>query len=274
MSVKTILFAATVLVTPGLIAADQQQQPSSSRTGWPCGARLDTSYFQVAEGTGGHLVMLAPDEISGSADLLIAFGSHPHTIFRLAGSLKPGVHELKIPIDSSVESAVFSISVQCLQVAQVLRPSGIQASGEGVTDFWNFRAQRMVIVAKPEPGTWSLRVSGNGVSGIVVQGRSEIGLSVQFARPGSTTFTAIPAMGGENVVRIQIGGNVTEIHASLVAADLRKIQDLRLEAGEAAGSYLSRFTPGAEDFRVLVTGKDANGVPFQRMQASLLTPSR
>jgi hypothetical protein len=271
MSVKSFS-AAAFLAVPILIGA--QQQPSNSRAGWPCGARLDTSYFQVAEGTGGHLMMLAPEEIRGSAALLTAFQSHRQTIFRLAGLLKPGVHDLKVPIDPSVESAVFSISVQCLQVAQVLRPSGLQASGDDVTDLWNFRAQRMVIVARPEPGMWTLRVSGNGVSGVVVQARSAIGISVQFARAGSTTFTASPVADVENVVKIQISDKVTEVRASLVSGDFRKIGELPLEAGETDGSYLARFTPGTESFRVLVTGKDATGVPFQRMHAPLLMPSR
>ena len=72
--------AAAILLTPTLIGA--QQQTSNPRSGWPCGARLDMSYFQVAEGTGGHLLLLAPEEIGDSATLLTAVGSHPETIFR------------------------------------------------------------------------------------------------------------------------------------------------------------------------------------------------
>jgi hypothetical protein len=50
--------AAAAVSVPFLISAQQQ---SSTRAGWPCGVRLDTSYFQVAEGTGGHLLLLAPN---------------------------------------------------------------------------------------------------------------------------------------------------------------------------------------------------------------------
>ena len=157
VSVKPFV-AAAVLVGSTLIGA--QQQTSNTRSGWPCGARLDPSYFQVAEGTGGHLLLLAPEEIGDSATLLTAVGSHPQTIFRLAGSLRPGVHELQVPIDPSVESVIFSISVQCLQVAHLVRPSGLPASGDSVTDLSNFRAQRMVIVARPETGIWTIRVLG------------------------------------------------------------------------------------------------------------------
>jgi hypothetical protein len=248
-----------------------QQQPSNARAGWPCGARLDSSYFHIAEGTGGHLLLLSPEEIGDSAALLTAFGSHPQTIFRLAGSLTPGDHDFRVPIDPSIESAVFSISVQCLQVAQVFRPSGVPVIGHGVTDLSNFRAERMVIVSKPEPGTWTIRTSGSGVAGVVVQARSAIQISqVQFARAGSSTFTGLPAADVENAVRIQMDGKFAEIRASAVTGGLRKIADLPLEPGETDGSYTSRLKPGAQPFRVLVEGADGNGVAFQRMTAPLL----
>ncbi len=257
-----------------MLMAAQQQTPNA-RTGWPCGARLDPSYFHVAEGTGGHLLLLAPEEIADSATLLTAFGSHPQTIFRLAGSLTPGEHDFHVPIDPSVESAIFSISVQCLQVAYVLRPSGQSAAGEGVTDLSNFRAQRMVIVARPEAGTWTIRTSGSGVAAVIAQSRSDIGISqVQFAPVGSTAFTAAPAAGVENNVRIQVTGKVAGIRASLVTGALQKIADLALDPEETGGSYSSRFTPGPRGFRVLVEGKDANGVAFQRLHAPLLTAAR
>jgi hypothetical protein len=130
-----------------------QQQSSSSRTGWPCGGRLDPAYFDVAEATGGQLLLLAPGELGGAAPMLIAFNEHRQTIFRLAGTIKPGVHEFRVPIDASVESVVFSISVQCLQTAEITSPSGAPAGGEGVTDLSNFIAQRMVIVPRPHPAS-------------------------------------------------------------------------------------------------------------------------
>jgi hypothetical protein len=261
---------AVVLAAPILISA--QQQAPNARGGWPCGARLDTSYFQVAEGTGGHLVLLAREEIGDSATLLTAFGSHTQTIFRLAGAMTPGVHEFRVPIDPSVESVLFSISVQCLQVAHVLRPSGLVASGDDVTDLAGFRAQRMVIVKRPEPGVWTMRVSGSGVAGVVVQSRSAIGISrVEFAPARSTTFTALPTATVENVVRIRMSGQAAEVRASLVSGEFRRIAELPLEVSETDGSYLSRFTPGAEGFRILIVGKDRDGMTFQRMHAPLVT---
>jgi hypothetical protein len=272
MAVKALAAAAALLV-PILVAA--QQQSANPRSGWPCGARLDQSYFHLAEATGGHLLLLAPEEIADSAALLTAFTPHPQTIFRLAGSLTPGDHEFQVPIDSSVESAIFSISVQCLQGAQILRPSGSPVTGDDVTDLSNFRAQRMVIVAKPEPGMWTIRTSGSGLAAVVVQARTEMAISqVQFAPAAGAAFTAVPATGVENLVSIQMTGKLAEITAATVTGGLRRIADLPLEPGETPGSYVSRFTPGAQAFRILVEGKDANGVAVQRLHAPLFTPER
>jgi hypothetical protein len=252
-----------------------QQQMPNPRPGFPCGARLDPPYFRAAEGSGGHLLLLAPEEIADSATLLTAFGDHPQTIFRLAGSMTPGLHEFTVPIDSTVESALFSISVQCLQTADVVRPSGALAIGDDVTDLPNFRAQHMVIVRRPEPGAWTVRVAGSGISGVVVQARSGIGISrPEFAAAPKSTFAAIPTAGLQNTLRIRLSGGVFDPRASIVSGQLTLLAELPLAPAETAGTYVSRFTPGAEAFRLLVTGNDANGLAFQRMSASLVTPMR
>jgi hypothetical protein len=267
-------FTAAVILLIAFFTSGQQQS-STSQSGWPCGGRLDLSYFQIAEGTGGHLLLLAPEEIGDSATLLTAFGSHRQTIFRLAGSLKPGLHQFQVPIDSSVESALFSISVQCLQVADVVPPSGAFANRDTVDDLSNFRAERMVIVKRPEPGMWTLRVSGSGIAGIVVQARSTIGISqVEFAPSPDAVFGPRAAAGIENTVRISVSGGANEVQASLVNGLSQPIATLPREAGESADSYLSRFTPGGDAFRVLIAGKDNEGFAFQRMHAPLLTPRR
>lgn len=262
--------ALSLVLAPAIGA---QQQASRSRAGFPCGARLDPSYFQVAEGSGGHLLLIAPDEIAGSAELLTAFDDHPQTIFRLAGDIKPGVQEFRVPIDSTVESVVFSISVQCLQLAEVLRPSGAPVGGADVTDLSNFRAQRLVVVQNPEPGAWTIRTSGSGIAGVMAQAKSTLELAVQFAA-GSTTRSPLPVPNVENVLTIDVGEEATGVEASLVTGAFTRIAVLPLTRGERPGTYLARFTPGTEGFRVLVRGRDAAGHPFQRLHAPLFTPLR
>src|SRR5436190_17295630 len=118
------LAVALAALGAATLLAASQQQAGNRPSAWPCGARLDLSYFRIAEGTGGHLLLLAPEEIGDSANLLIALGAHPQTVFRSAGTMQPGLHEIPIPIDPSIESVLFSVGVQCLQTAQVVGPSG------------------------------------------------------------------------------------------------------------------------------------------------------
>jgi hypothetical protein len=242
------LFAAATALAVPLLAGAQQQTPNP-RSGWPCGARLDPSYFRVAEGTGGHLL--------------------------LAGAVTPGLHEIPVRIDSSIESVLFSISVQCLQTADVVRPSGAAAIGDDVTLLPNFRAEHMVIVRRPEPGVWTLRVVGSGIGGIVVQAQSALTIiQVEFAQTPAATFTTAPVAGVEQTMRIRVRGHPSDLRAAAVSGTSERLADLPLAATDIEGSYVSRFTPTAEPFRVLVTGRDADGVDFQRMSAPLITPRR
>jgi len=49
---------------------------------------------------------------------------------------------------------------------------------------------------------------------------------------------------------------------------------LPLQANEADKSYVSRFTPGVDGFRVVIAGKDSDGFVFQRVHAPLFSPGR
>jgi len=273
------LVPAWLIASAALAAAplnQAQQQSSGARAGWPCGARLDPSYFEVAERTGGHLLLLAPAEVGDSAALLTTFTDHPQTIFRLAGTINPGLHEFRIPIDSTVESVVFSVAVQCLQAAEIVRPSGAPvAGGDGVIDLSSFQAERMISVKRPEPGVWIVRAAGSGVAGLVVQARTPLSIAqVQFAAAGGSAFTSTPLPDIENAVRIVIGGPAGEVRASLVDGAARRIAALPLTAGDTPNTYVSRVAPGVDRFRVMVEGKDAAGLPFQRVSAPLFAAYR
>jgi hypothetical protein len=252
-----------------------QQQTGNRPSAWPCGARLDLSYFRVAEGSGGHLLLLAPAEIGESANLLIALGAHPQTVFRTAGTMQPGVHEIAIPIDSTIDSLLFSAGMQCLQTAQVIRPSGQVPVGDDVTEFLNFNAEHLTVVRQPEPGVWTLRVAGSGISGIVVQARSTLGITqLDFAPSPGTTFTPIPRAGVENIVRIRMSGQASNLGAFLVNGAFERMEDIALAAGNEPGTFVGRLNAVSAAFRVGVTGIDEHGHAFQRMSAPLLTPTR
>ena len=59
------------MLRAGPSTAEGQQRPAA-RADWPCGGRVDPSYFHLAEGTGGQLLLLAPSEIADSATWLVS----------------------------------------------------------------------------------------------------------------------------------------------------------------------------------------------------------
>ena len=130
-----VLFIA---IATTLVAQDQQPR---SRPGWPCVGKPDPSYFTVAEGSGGQVFLFDPSEVSESSALMIGAMKHEETVYRAAGTLAEGVHEFSIPVDSAIESAMFSISLQCLQVVEIVRPSGdeLRANDPGV-EYHQFQA--------------------------------------------------------------------------------------------------------------------------------------
>ena len=73
----------------------------------------------------------------------MAITRHPTRQWEARGIFEIRGAELRVPIDPSVEIVLFSISVPCLQVAHILRRSGLLASGEDVTEVSHFRAERM-----------------------------------------------------------------------------------------------------------------------------------
>ena len=129
----------------------QDQQPGS-RPGWPCAGRPDPSYFRIAEGSGGQFFLFHPSEVGDSGALMAAAMSHGATVLRAGGQLAAGLHDFAVPVDR-VDSLLFSLSVQCLQVAEIVRPSGavLQAADPGV-EYHQYEAGRIVTVLRPEPG--------------------------------------------------------------------------------------------------------------------------
>ncbi len=141
---------------------------------------------QVSEGSGGQVFLLDPSEVASSATLLMARDGHDETLRRVVGELDAGVRTIEVHVDTSVERVLFSVSLQCLQEIEIVRPSGapVAASDPGVT--WTaFQAGRQVGIAQPEAGLWKVQLAGKGLLFLVVHARASLSLDgVRLVRPG------------------------------------------------------------------------------------------
>jgi hypothetical protein len=261
-----------------------QEQPPREQPGWPCVGRPDPSFFKVAEGSGGQVFLFDRSEVSRSSILMIAAMRHEEILYRAAGSLAAGAHEFAFPIESAVESALFSVSLQCLERVEIVRPSGraLQAADGGVDDH-RFQAGRIVTVPQPEPGTWRVRASGRGLFFLVAQAKSDISLdSATFVREGGrpaheglVPIDGLPRAGMPQLVRIRLSGRVTDVKARTVSSAFEDIEPIPLRALAAQDGeldLLGEMTPRVP-FRIVISGLDALGMPFQRLHAPLFDPT-
>jgi hypothetical protein len=280
----TTLAAALIVALATASPAFAQDQQPRSRPDWPCVGKPDPSYFTIAEGSGGQVFLFDPSEVGESSALMIGAMRHEETVFRAAGTLAEGVHEFSVPIDSAIESAMFSVSLQCLQVVEIVRPSGdeLRANDPGV-DYHQFQAGRIVTLPQPTPGAWTIRVAGKGMFFLVVQAKTTLTLDrVSFVerggRPGHEGLFPIKTPLKRGIAQL-LEVSVSEAPANLQfrfvssAADTIQALTLSLEEGgrDNDRTYFGEVTPSARQFRVAVSGIDGRGFPFQRVHAPLFT---
>jgi von Willebrand factor A domain-containing protein 7 len=283
----TLLAVLLVLVAESLPAPAHLQRSADQQPGyqpdWPCVGRPDPAYVRIAEATGGQVFLFHPSELGGSAALVLGTRDD-ETLFRAVATLDDAIHEYTIPVDATVESVRFSVSLQCLQIAEIARPDGslVQAADPSV-EYHQFQAGRIVSVGQPATGAWHVRVSGRGLFFLVVQGRSGVSLnSVEVVReggrPGQEGLFPThqpPKAGVPQVLRIVISGRVADVRARLVTSAFRDLQPLTLRLASSdddSQEFLAEFTPPRTPFRVVVSGAGDRGVRLQRVHPPLVEP--
>jgi hypothetical protein len=263
--------AVSALAMAALAAATgAQDQQSGSRPGWPCAGRPDPSYFEIAEGSGGQFFLFHPSEVGDSVGLMAAAMTHGATLLRAGGQLAAGLHDFAVPVDR-VESLLFSLSVQCLQVAEIVRPSGavLQAADPGV-EYHQYEAGSIVTVLRPEPGEWRARISGSRLFLVTVQAKAELSIEgPRFVPEG-------PLQAGvARVLRFSARTDAQDVQARLVTQGFQDLAaiPLRIVRDETGEDFVGELMPPARSFRLVVTGRAADGLPFQRVHAPLFDPA-
>jgi hypothetical protein len=263
------IFLAACVCLPLDAAAQQGRSGQASRPGWPCAGKVDPAYVQVAEATGGKVLLFHPTELEGAAFDDRLSREHRETVFRAAGQLAGESYELTVPIDSTIESAYFSVSVQCLQVVSLMAPSGQElAPGAPGVEYHQFESIRLFVVPRPEPGIWKVFAGGQGFFSMIVSARTDLRLAkIAWANRGTT-----PSRQDATSIEATVSGPVRQAGFHFVAANGSLIQSLELSLYDESSdgrNYVGFVTKPRANFRVAVTGLDSNGFPFQRMDSRL-----
>jgi hypothetical protein len=181
---------------------------------------------------------------------------------------------------------LFSVSLQCLQEIEIVRPSGalVAASDPGVS--WAaFQAGRQVGVTAPEAGVWKVRLAGKGLLFLVVHARASLTFDdVRLVRPGGRPGheglfrderPLLPRT--RRLMALTLSRAIREPAVELRTSTDTRLSQLTLVAQPGDGdeqTYLSEFDVPDVSFRVVVNGRDPSGNRVQRAQASLIPLSQ
>src|ERR1041385_9138162 len=138
-----------LLLTAPLFAQDGQQ---GSRPGWPCvpGRAADPAYLETSESSGGQLFLFQKGEVEHASLVMSSSFTHPATVFRAVGHLS-GTRDFEFPADSTIESLLFMISLQCRNAILISRPNGAEMSAANSTQNVDLQAGRILKVDTPDP---------------------------------------------------------------------------------------------------------------------------
>ena len=256
------------LIAGALAQTPQSDQKPRWQPGWPCTGKepsFDPAYARVAEASGGQLFLFDRSEAGRSALPMIAASRHRETVARAAGTLDEPYRDVRVHVDSSIDSLFVSVSLQCMQTIAISGPNGeINPEQLGGENHW-FRAGRIVIVPHPEPGVWTIRLQGAGPFFLSVQARTSLVLQPVKFEPEP------PRLGAENLLTVSLNAPSSNVHFRLVNAEGETLQPLPLQTEEGRPSIFSgSMVPGFKQFRILAEGTDEHGYAFQRVDPRLI----
>ena len=247
----------------GLLFAQNGQQ--GSRSGWPCtaGRAVDPSYLEVSESTGGQLFLFQKNEVAQSGVVMSAPYTHPATVLRAVGHLS-GTRDFDFPVDSSIESILVLVSLQCRNSIQITRPGGSELTQANSALSVDLQAGRILRVDHPESGQWRLRIAGTGLFVLSVLAKTSIELGHVTLSDESEPLSA-PLLGVPQNLAVRLSGQVSQVNIQQVDAASGRITDLGEVEPDSNGTYRTTVVPSVERFRILVSGIDSGAWPFQRM---------
>lgn len=197
--------------------------------------------------------------------LMTATSRHPQTVFRAAGKVDENKREFRVPVDGSIDSLLLSVSLQCMRIS-VFGPAGnpIEPEQIGGENHW-FRAGRVAIFPKPEPGSWAIRLEGAGPFFLAVQAHTSRGLhAVKFA-------SGLPRLGVENPLTLTLDNPGPNVRFSMIDASGDKLQPLDLRPLDGRpGAFSGNVIPGFRRFRIFAERIDESGYAFERVDPRLL----
>jgi hypothetical protein len=241
---------------------------------------IDPAYKDLTAGTGGQLFSVQPSGLSQLSPLTVPQVSGDFEPLLMANGVFSGTPRVfTVPIDWTVRHAVFSIAAEAAVSLTVTRPNGtvVAAGSPGVT-IQNVSTGALVAVDSPQPGAWTLTVSGTGEYSVAVSGNTPLSVSdfsfenyITSRHPGFYPIKGQPLSGLPATAVGRVEGTVVPVTFEAISSDGVALGILPLSQGHpdaGEGDYTGTFDLPSQPFRVIARGVDS-GTPFQRIVPTL-----
>ena len=279
--VRLLHLALAILIAIGLafaghLFAQDGQQQSRPFTPGTCG-RVDPTYIRTAEATGGQPMFLQPSEMAVAGHLMrSSVSSSSDALLYATAHLAGQKRSYSVPIDTTVKSVTFSLSFDAPGTKMTLqRPSGSSVVSGGGVEISEWTCGRIVTVDSPDKGAWRVELTGTGRFWLRVEATSELylltaGFMVLGGRPGHEGYFRIagqPLARRPQLLRVTLSGKLQSAEFRFVSTGGETLQAIRMEGGDSDGDdheYMGTETLPSAPFRVAASGRDENGLPFER----------
>ena len=237
-----------------------------------CGP-VDPVYIKTATETGGQPFPVSPAEIGQS--LRIMESSRLREMMLWASGRSEDSYS--ILVDPTVGRMMFSGTFDATGGSLTLMaPDGIVIQqGDRIEDT-PLNCGRIITVDAPASGTWQVRMAPTGQFWLRVHAKSGLSLTdaefvEQGAGPESDRLVKIqgePIAGRPATLRVSVSSTFKRPTFQLVSLAGRPLQAIDLQSTDNL-EFIGTITLPLEPFRVLVNGRDASGVPTERIWPGL-----
>lgn len=269
---------------PGLPDGGRRRARTSSTEALSTSA-CASSFLDVAALTGGHRIDVSGDDVSHV--LTVSNTSVESEIALLAnvtGSLGVNTTTRTFPVDSTVERAYFVVDMDLKQGVVLRKPNGavLNLNAPGVMNQVFSRGQ-VTVVDSPDPGNWSVEMTGGGRFDIMVLVNSPISLTefhlVTVSGPiGSPIYTPLPQFPrntGTLKAILGFAGVALPTQTTLIDDAGATVQSFTIASAAGLGfqERLATLPGGATPFRARIAGTDNLGYAYQRVSPQLTRPA-
>lgn len=278
---RNIAITSFLLLAVLAIGAQQDpQQPHTQTKDMRGQLKVNRLYYDLSASTGGDFYFWGPGEFAAVAPIDIPTGGDD--VVLAYGALTGTKIVFEIPVETGARKLTIFCGIQRKDLTVIARPDDSPAHhGDPGVKIQSFQHMTIATIVAPSPGSWKLEVVGSGLYSISAKlsagsdapSFDSFDFVERRGRPGHEglfPIERVPKSGERLTARAALSGESANTSFAFVAADGTSITRCPLELHD--DEWLGTCTVPQGPFRVAVSGVDAQGKQFRRIESALVTP--